>query len=174
MSYEKRTGPPQVIRFYYVTDEIFNEVSRTTSFKAKSVIREKEGYADFDNIQISADEKNFMKKYFREAMLEVFSTMFKIISGDSVVHDTEFTTELAETVTASYADITDNEQYRTINLDLIDQLIYNALIDFIIYKWYVLKGLKDEDDASLLFAEFSNGIVRIVEKTMALRQPTES
>ena len=141
MSYEKKTSPSNMIRFYYVTDTIFNEVSEATSFKAASVIRETDGMPDFDRIQISTDEKTFMKKYLKEAMIEVFATMFKIITGDSVTHDTSITLEDESSVTASYADITDNSKYRTINLDLLDQLIHNALIDFIMAKWFVLKGL---------------------------------
>jgi hypothetical protein len=177
MSYEKKTDPSDLIRFYYETDDIFNEVSEVTSFKAASVIREKDGQPDFDRIQITADEKNFMKKYLKEAMLEVFASMFKIIGGDSIIHDTEITLEDASSVTASYADIVDNTpsgaevtRYRTINLDLIDQLINNALVDFIMFKWYALKGLSG--DAELHMAEFRNGLARIVEKTLALRQPS--
>jgi len=177
MSYEKKTSPTDLIRFYYETDKIFNEVSQATSFKAASVVREKDGQPDFDRIQISADEKTFMKKYLKEGMLEVFAVMFNIIGGDSVVHDTTVALEDASEVTASYADISDNTpsgatitRYRTINLDLIDQLINNALVDFIIYKWYALKGLGG--DAELHMQEFRNGLVRINEKTLALRQPT--
>lgn len=168
MSYEKKTSPSDVIRFYYVTDTIYNKVSRITSFKAANVVRQ-DGIADFDRIQISADEKDFMKEYLKEAMIEVFATMFKIIAGDSVVHDTEIILETAAEVTASYADITDNEKYRTINLDLIDQLINNALVNYIMAKWYILKGLAD--DAKIHYDEFSRGLARIVEKTLALRQP---
>lgn len=175
MSYEKKTSPSNLIRFYYETDMIFNEVSSKSSFKAASV-KTADGKADFDRIQISTDEKVFMKKYLKEAMLEVFIVLFKIIGGDSIVHDTSITLETSTTVTASYADITDNtpagatvSHYRTINLDLIDQKITNALVDFILFKWYYLKGLGD--DAALLKQEFDQALVTISEKSLGLRQP---
>ena len=175
MSYEKKTSPSDLIRFYYKTDDIFNEVSQASSFKAASVVKEN-GQADFDRIQISKDEKNFMKKYLKEAMLEVFGIMFKIIGGDSVAHDENIVLNDTSTVTASFADITDNTpagasttHYRMINLDLLDQLINNALVDFILFKWYALKGLAE--DASLHKNEFDNALARINAKTLALRQP---
>lgn len=169
MSYEKRTvSLAKVVTFYYVTDAIFNEVSETTSFKAASTMKE-DGQPDYDRIQISADEKTFMKKFLKEAMLEVFSVLFKIINGATVVHDTEVVLDVAGTVTASYVDILDNEKYREINLALIDQKVNNALVDFILYKWYHLKGLME--DAKLHQAEFNEGLKRISEKTLTLRQP---
>lgn len=168
MSYEKKTSPSKLIRFYYETDTVFKEVSEASSFKAAST-KDENGRPDFDRVQISTDEKTFMKKYLKEAMLEIFDLMFKIISGSSVTHDASITLENASTVTASYADITDNEKYRTINLDLIDQKIQNALTDWILYKWYFLKGMAD--DAAIHKTEFDNALKKISEKTLALRQP---
>jgi hypothetical protein len=169
MSYEKRTvGANDVITFFYVTDTIFNEVSEVTAFKAASTLKE-DGQPDYDRIQISADEKTFMKRFLKDAMLEVFSVMFKIINGGSVVHDTELVLDVAGTVTASHVDITDNEKYREINLDLIDQKINNALIDYILSEWYFMKGLLE--DSKLHQAKFMEGLKRISEKTLTLRQP---
>ena len=71
---------------------------------------------------------------------------------------------------ATYVDISDNERYRTINLDLIDQLIYNALTGFILFKWYFLKGL--EKDSQLHLAEFSEYVKEMVDRSLFLRQPT--
>lgn len=220
MSYIKRTvSAVDVITFYFVTSTIFNEVSEASSFKAAST-KDETGKPDFDRIQISDDEKNFMKKYLKEAMLEVFSVMFKIIKGNSVNHDTGLVLGSSSTINSgsfvvgngytikeagstdftligaadsvigtsfiatgvgtgngtayltpfcSYVDINDNEKYREINLALLDQKINNALNDFILYKWYFLKGLADA--AAIHKAEFDNGVKQISEKTLTLRQP---
>ena len=169
MSYEKQAGPPKVIRFYYGIDAIFTKVSRKSSFKAASVLKEN-GQADFDRIQLSDDnEKTLMKDYMQEALLEIFSILFKIIAGNSIVHDAAFTPSGGSAIQAFYADIADNEKYRTINLDLIDKKIDNAVVDFILFKWYALKGFPD--DASIHRAEFNSYLAQISEKSLALRQP---
>lgn len=168
MSYKKIAGTPNVIRFYYGIDDIFNKVSRKSSFKAASVLKT-DGTADFDRVQLSDDnEKTLAKDYMKEGLLEIFSIMFKIISGDKINHDAAYDTGTGS-IQASYADITDNAKYREINLDLIDTKIENAIVDFILFKWYALKGF--QDDATLHFNEFKGYLAQISEKSLALRQP---
>jgi len=220
MSYVKRTvSSVDVITFYYTTISVFNQVSEASSFKAAST-KDETGRPDYDRIQITDDEKNFMKRYLKEAILEIFSIMFKIIKGTNLYHDTGLVLSTSESVNAtamvagteytiktagdtvwtnfgaadsvvgtsfvatavgtgtgvayatpftSYADINNNERYREINLALIDQKISNAITDFILYKWYFLKGLADA--AAIHKAEFDNGVKQISEKTLSLRQP---
>lgn len=72
-----------------------------------------------------------------------------------------------ETLIASYVDLKDNAKYRTINLDLLDKRIENTVIDFILYKWYVLRGLVD--DAAIHKQEHQNGLAAISQKSLALR-----
>ena len=219
MSYKKETiSNEKIIRFYYLTDDIFNAASEATAFKAISTGGEK-ALADFDKIQLAVDEKVFMKKYLKEAALKVFNPLFKIISGTQINHDSPVDTGLTavgatalvvgktyeivsvgttsftgigasantvgvvfvctaagtgtgtakELLYATYVDITDNERYRTINLDLIDQLIFNALVGFILFKWYFLKGL--EKDSQLHLAEFTEYVKEMVDRSLFLRQP---
>lgn len=221
MSYEKKTvSSNKVIRFYYLTDNVFNAVSEATSFKAASIVGEK-GIAEFDRIQLGSDEKTFMKKYLKEAALKIFNPLFKIIADTELHHDspidlgtevfaaslmvvgktyiivtpnvsTDFTQHGAadndagtvfictsegvgtgtvrEMFYATYVDITDNERYRTINLDLIDQLIYNALVGFVLFKWYFLKGL--DKDSQLHATEFNAYVSEMIDRSLFLRQPS--
>ncbi len=68
----------------------------------------------------------------------------------------------------TYCSIKDNEKYRTINLDIIDKKITGAVVDYILYKWYFLKGLKD--DAAMHITEYQKALKEISERTIALRQ----
>ncbi|MGM0377845.1 MAG: hypothetical protein ACQEQ0_13825 [Bacteroidota bacterium] len=174
MSYEKITetidgDSTDVIRFYYPTDDIFDLVAAETAQKAKSVVVEGEGKPDFDRVAVTSDEKNYIRKYMKEAMLEVFSPVSGIIVDEKITHDEEFTLDGGGTETGSFTFVVDNDRSRTITLDLLDHLIENSLVDFILFKWYVMKGLTG--DAELHMGEFRNNLVRIIEKSMVLRQP---
>ena len=169
MSYEKQDGPPKVIRFYYGINDIFNKVSRKSSFKAASISKENE-QTGFDSIQLFDDnEKIYMKELMKESLLHVFSLFDKVIVGNSLVHDTAFTPSGGSVTQASYADIKDNERSRSITLDFIDTMIDSAVVDFILSRWYALKGLGD--DATIHSAEFNNYLSQISEKSIVLRQP---
>lgn len=68
----------------------------------------------------------------------------------------------------SYCEIKDNEKYRTINLDIIDKKITGAIVDYILYKWYQLKGL--DKDAAMHIGEYQNALTQISDRTISLRQ----
>jgi hypothetical protein len=68
----------------------------------------------------------------------------------------------------TYCSIKDNEKYRTINLDIIDKKITGAVVDYVLYKWYFLKNLKE--DAALHLVEYQKALREISERTIALRQ----
>ncbi len=167
MSYEKVTGTPNTVLFYYVIDQIFNLVHQQTSFKAVSTTKP-DGQADFERVELSVDEKSYMKRMMKEAMLDIFSVLFKIINADSTIsHDLTYTPSGGSAANSSYASIVDNAHYREINLALIDQKIENAIVCFILFKWYAMKGIPD---AEIFAKEYQGYLAEISQKSIALRQ----
>ncbi len=218
MSYEKRTGTVNAIRFYYLFDEISRKVEKTSSYKAQATPKA-DGQPDYTRVQLSVDEIDFLKECMEESLLEVFDLFFHLITSDSIQHNTGVVLTGAATVTAgafvvgqgytilvpgttnftligaanslagtsftatgvgsgtgtanvsdfgTYCEIKDNAKYRTINLDIIDKKITGAVVDYILYKWYFLKGLKD--DAAMHITEYQKALKEISERTIALRQ----
>ena len=145
---ETNVASQKVIKFYFKTDDIFNEASEITSFKASS-IKDGEGLSSFNSVAISEDERVHLKKHTKKGVLEIFSVMFKILdpSNTSVFYDSDITVGAA-TFNAYGASILDNEnRYRDINLELISSKISDAIIDFVLERWYWLKN-KPEDAAA--------------------------
>lgn len=170
MSYEKQgVAPNKTIRFFYGIENVFTKAQRKSSYKAASTKKE-DGTSDFIRVELNDDAKDLMKDFMEEGMLITFSELFSIIAGDSISHNVAFTpaAEGSTETQASYADIKDHEKYRTINLDLIDKKIENAVVDFVLFKWYALKGITDE--AALHNKEFKEGLAEISELSLALRQ----
>lgn len=218
MSYEKISGTPKTIRFYYLFNVISRKVEITSSYKAQATPRA-DGQPDYTKVQLSVDEQDFLKEYMEEALLEIFDLFFHLITSDSIIHDSGVVLTGAATVTAgsfvagqgytilspgttdftligaanntsgtsfiatgagtgtgtakvsdfgTYCSIKDNEKYRTINLDIIDKKITGAVVDYVLYKWYFLKGLKE--DAALHIGEYQKALKEISERTIALRQ----
>lgn len=173
MGYVKETtgtAPNQIklIRFYYKTDDIFNEASEITAFKASGV-RKADGQADFDRIHISEDEKNHLKKHIKKGMLEIFSVMFKFMGESPMFHDTDVTVDTA-TFKASGALVKDNENgYREINLSLLDSKISDAAVDYVLQRWYWLKNMPD--DSAMHVQRFNKLLIEINDLTLNLRTP---
>nr|WP_320022074.1 hypothetical protein [uncultured Draconibacterium sp.] len=167
MSYEKQETDPKTIRLFYGIDEIFKKAQRKSSYKAASIKKE-DGSADFIRVELSSDAKDLMKDYMEEGMLIVFQDLFSILSGESISHDVQFTPTGGTATQVTYADIADNENYRTINLDLIDKKIENAVVDFVLFRWYALKGIDDE--AKIHNSEFLANKKDVSNLSLALRQ----
>lgn len=174
MSYIKETtgtSPNEIklIRFYYKTDDIFNEASEITAFKASGV-RKADGQADFDRVHISEDEKNHLKKHIKKGMLEIFSVMFKFMSESPMFHDEDVTVSEGVTVKASGALLKNNETgYREINLSLIDSKISDAVVDYVLQRWYWLKNMAD--DSAMHVQRFNKLLIEINDLTLSLRTP---
>jgi hypothetical protein len=178
MGYAKETiNSIALIRFYYKTDDLFNEASEITAFKASSV-RSADGHAEFNRIQISSDEKTHLKKYINKGVLEVFGVMFKMLGVDAdndPIFNDESITVNAVTFNAYGGFIVDNTtggtvtQYREVNLKLIDSKIYDALVDYILSRWYWLKNMVE--DSGMHQARFNKLLIDINDLTLSLRKP---
>lgn len=175
MGYVKETvSSVKLVRFYHKTDDIFNEASEITAFKASS-IRTPDGQPDFNRLHISTDEKVHLKKYINKGVLEVYSVMFKMLGeGITATHDSIFLCEEitvgVDTFEASGGFIVDNEnRYREINLSLLESKIFDCLVDYVLQRWYWLKNLPD--DSAMHMGRFNKLLVEINDLTLSLRTP---
>lgn len=164
MSYVKYTTTPKKIRFYFSTTTLYERISETTAHKAVLLSSMEKG-ADFDLVAVSADENSIIKKYIEEAMLEIFSPLEKIMTG-SMGFDETFTPPGGSETTGYFGDVTDNEKGREITLQALSKIMENAIVDFCVYRWYILRGLSD--DAQAHYVAFGNGLRRIMEVSMIL------
>jgi hypothetical protein len=178
MGYVKETiNSVELIRLYYKTDDLFNKASEITTFKASSV-RLPDGQADFNRLQISGDEKNHIKEYIRDGLLEIFGKMFKMLgagsSTDTMFFDASITVA-AVTFNAYGGFIVDNstgssvQQYREVNLALMDSKIAKALVYYILVEWYWLKNMAE--DSKMNQIQFDKLLVDITDLTLSLRKP---
>lgn len=168
-----------VIQFYYPIESIWEEASEVTAFKA-SGIRRNDGMAEFDRVHISKDEKPHLKKYIHKALLEIFGIMFKVLGETPIFHDADVTTDPGDdeatpvvpptVVKASGAYLSDNGTgYREVNLSLIDSKIQDAIVDYVLQRWYWLKNLPD--DSAMHVNRFNKLLVEINDLSLSLRKP---
>jgi len=186
MSFKKvEIEEAKLIQFYYPLEAIWSEASEITAFKA-SGIRRADGQAEFDRVHISKDEKTHLKKYINKAILEIFGIMFKVLGEQPIFHDVDVTiteavladpdatppVSAADAVVerASGAYLDDNETgYREANLSLIDSKINDAIVDYVLQRWYWLKNLGD--DSAMHVQRFQKLLIDIQDLTLSLRKP---
>jgi hypothetical protein len=135
---------PAKVRFYYVTDDVFNLVSQLSSNKAASV-KKTDGNPLFEELVVSQDNILPFKRFLKMGVYLSFDILFQIIQGDTdpIFFDKEITLVGGSTVTASGAEILDNDNYRTVTLTQIDQFYFQALTDYVLSEWYWYKGLSE-------------------------------
>lgn len=168
MSFVKETiSTDDLIRLYYKTDDIYNEISEITAFKASNVPTA-DGKPDFDRVQVSTDEKRHLKQYIKKAVLKIFDVLFKALGEQDLFFTSEITVA-AETFEASGGFILDNERYRSINLNVLDSLIQEAIVNYVLQEWYFLKGLPD--DSTLHLTKYNQLLTDISKRSLTFRLP---
>lgn len=171
MAYSKETiSTVKLIRFYYPTEDVFKQASMITAFKGSS-IRTPDGQPDFNRVHIADDEKIYLKTDLGKGILEIFSVMFKMLGEESIfINSAIDPLETGTTFEASGGFIKDNETgYRAINLQLLDSKIFDALIDYVLQRWYWLKNMPD--DSAMHQKRFTDLLVQINDLTLNLRKP---
>ncbi len=165
MAYSKVTGPPDTIRFSYLTDTLFDIVSMKTLYRAKNIKTEK-GESLIDDYGITKDERDLVNQFFETAANIVFRAVLKITKGvtDAISIDT---TEITGNIELT---ILDKDAYNENVLFYVDSLIKDCIITKVISQWYSNCGLNDEFTKTE--GEFLDLNRKLFNGLFELRKPT--
>jgi len=174
MAYTKKTldegtaNERKVVQFHYKTTDIFDECSEITAFKARG-IKNQEGLSNFNELHISEDERIHLKKHVKKGFIEIFAVLFKMLdnASSSVFYDEEITVG-GDTFNAYGGIVVDNEnRYREINISVIDSKLSDAIVDYVLARWYWLKNLAD--DSAMHQQRFNKLLNDINDLSLSLR-----
>lgn len=170
--YLKETGPPPIIKFYYYTGSLFDDISLRTLYRAKN-IRDAQGEALIDDLAITNDEKDAFNTFLKTAIYEIYEVVIKMTSG--VTTDPLFINvpQILGTNSNQFISgfrILDHEAYNNNVLLIVDNSIFQFIRYSILAEWYELVG--QSDDAVLW--ETKKKIIKmelITKKLFQLRKP---
>ena len=156
MTVAKTTGK---ITFEYLRADLFDSVSLETLTAASKI--EKNGEIQIDEYGISADELDIFVKFLKEAHMNISRVLIKMTNGvisAMVLDDTDI----------SYS-VTDKEGYNENVLGVIDEMIYQALNNFICKEWFVKCALGDL--AKYYNEKYLDNVKMIIRHSLSLRKP---
>lgn len=151
MSYTKYTTETLArITFYYQRENIFNNVSLRTMYRAKTILNEK-GEAMNDQYSMSADEDDAFAIFLLDAVNDAFQVVMKMTTGvtDAIIIDqTVVTGEIGavSSVTNCYGFmILDEEAYNENALFTVDDGIKKYIQSHILAAWWGLVSYEKEE-----------------------------
>lgn len=157
MTVAKTTGK---ITFGFLRADLFDLVSLETLTAASKI--EKEGQLQIDEFGISLDELDIFNKFLKEAHMNISRVLIKMTNGvvsAMTLDDTDI----------SYA-VADKEGYNENILGIIDEMILQALTNFIIKEWFVKCGLVDL--AKYYNEKYLDNVKMIIRYSLSLRKPS--
>lgn len=164
MSYKKISGTPNIIKFSYNNDTMFEKIQLRSMYKVKS-IKDNEGEAMIDEYGISEDEELYYDEFISDAVYSVFEVikkMVKTVTNSVIVPDSTNSSVIAFS-------IIDRQAYDENMLPLCDQLINTYIKQQVLTDWFKDKALND------LFEKSLNdlGIIeqRLVDALFELKKP---
>lgn len=175
MSYSREDpggGGQKYIQFYYLTSDLFNNVSLRTLYRAAN-IKEESGQILIDELAITEDEDDAFDILVRDAAHEVFAHVLKMTTGvtDALVLDSSLVIDDSSTTGPYYAiKVKDNVAYNANNLEIVENTIKMLLQVHVMMNWYELKGFADEQ--AKMMAKYKELTVKLINKDLfQLRKP---
>jgi hypothetical protein len=138
MSYSNETGPPDYIQFYYLTEDLFSNVSLRSLYRALN-IKSEAGESLIDDFAITEDERDAFNVLVRDAAHEVFQNVLKMCTGitSALVLNDAITISGSPSAGPYYAvKVLDNEAYNDNNLELVENTVKMLLQVHVLKNWY--------------------------------------
>lgn len=157
MTVAKTTGK---ITFGFLIADIFDKVSIETLTAASKI--EKNGEIQIDEFGISGDEMDVFLMFLKKSHLNLSRILIKMtngLTGAMVLLDPDI----------SYS-VVDKEGYNENVLAILDELLIQAHINYIIKEWFVKCGLGDL--AKYYNDEYQANLKLIIRNSLSLRKPS--
>lgn len=164
MSYKKISGPPNVIKFYYNNDTMFEKVQLKSMYRADS-IKSETGVSMIDELGMTEDERDYYDEIIPDAVFSTFETlkkMVKTITDSVIVPDSTNTTQIAFSVV-------DRNAYDENKIPLCDRLIQQHIKNYVLKEWFNERGLAD--GFAKYSADFIDTTNRLIKALFELKKP---
>lgn len=149
--YNREQGSPNYIIFYYGKQEIFDNISLRTIYRARTLVDSK-GESQIDNFGMSADEMDAFLIFIKQAVNDAFSIVLKMTTGIStqpVFFDETITLNVSGNGQTQKNNqygfkIVDEAAYNENNLYTVDDGVKKYIEASIMSQWYDLVGHTEE------------------------------
>lgn len=172
MSYSKETGPPKIVQFYYLTEDLFDNISLRSLYRALN-IKTDSGESLIDDFAITEDERDAFNVLVRDAAHEVFQNVLKMCKGVSdalVLNDVLLIDDSSSSGPYYAVKVLDHEAYNENNLELVENTVKMMLQVHVLKNWYEMKGHADEQ--TKLMAKYNALKIKLINKDLfQLRKP---
>lgn len=158
-----------MVRFHYLTEGLFNEVSVLSNYRAKT-IKDGTGKSQSDDYAISENERDIFGINLNYAINDIFAEVVKQTKGitNSIFVDATVGDPNAIVGKASGFSVADHGAYNDNNLTLIDNAIRKAIINNILKSWYKYNGL--QADMQMAELEYNTALVQINQRMFELKK----
>jgi len=144
----------KVIVFHYATEDLFNDISLLTMYRAKNIVDQNKGESQIDEVGVSQDELDIFKVFAKVAIFDAFAQVVKMTKGVPSSPWVDIPVYVGESSTSGYVTnensygfmIFDHEAYNINVVQLVDHGILQFMRHEILFNWWDRTGVQTEAD----------------------------
>lgn len=157
MAFEKITGTPNVLSFYYTITELFDLDSLWSMYKLDHIPEDDAEESIIDRLAITEDEKDdIFISMLSDVTLNVFNRFIKYTTGitDAIQFNVDYTPSGGISAKTTYLKIVDHETYNVNYPGIVDDLLNKCIKYKLLTEWFLYKDINDAAaKAQLSYAE---------------------
>ena len=146
MSFEKLTGPPKALSFYYLIQDLFNLESLWSMYKVVHLDVANESEESILDVMALTDEENdIFLEMCSDGVFNIFSKFAKYTTGitDAIQFNVDYTPSGGSQAKYTYLQIVDHETYNINVPNVVDNILKKCLKFYVIREWFAMKDMND-------------------------------
>ena len=145
MSYQKISGTPNLIQFYYYVDNLYDAVNWRSLYRATR-IKKQDGDDMTNEMALQEDERGSFNQICSNSLHMLFDLYAKQtgLVENAIIDNVEVETSNSTTSDVIGFYIENKSGYKYNKLDMCDKYNFEILKNDILFNWYQIIGFDDE------------------------------
>lgn len=146
MSYEKLSGTPKELSFYYLISDLFDLNQLWSQYKVihLDVANESEE-SILEEMALTVDEEDIFLKIASDGVFDIFNRFAKYTTGitDAIQFNVDYTPSGGSQAKYTFLKIVDHETYNVNYPNVVDKILEKCLKFYIIKEWFAMKDMNE-------------------------------
>ena len=171
MSFEKLSGTPDVLSFYYLIQDLFDLNELWSQYKVVHLdIANESEESILDQMALTADENDIFLEIASNGIFDIFNRFAKYTTGvtDAIQFNVDYTPSGGSQAKYAYLKIVDHETYNVNYPNIVDKLLEKCLKFYVIKEWFSMKDMND--NAAKAEISYNQNIKQLLHHSFQLKK----
>lgn len=171
MSYEKLSGTPKVLSFYYLIQDLFDLNQLWSQYKVVHLdIANESEESILDQMALTEDENDVFLEIASNGVFDIFNRFGKYTTGiaDAIQFNEDYTPSGGSQAKYAFLKIVDHETYNVNYPNIVDKILGKCLKFYIIKEWFSMKDMNE--NATKAEISYNQNIKELLHHSFQLKK----